>query len=130
MIKTNKIAILAYWVISLIFIIISLICGIVFSSYEALIVLSLTSFFSFFTLLINFNLGTKKENASTTSFLMISLLRVLSIFVGLILSGIILYYYNSPLTGDNQKFKFLYLLLGILPIFTSNLLFFLRSEHE
>lgn len=130
MIKTNKKAILFYWIILLIFIIISLICGIIFSSYEALIVLSLTSFFSFFTLLINFNLGLKKENASTTSFLMISLLRVLSIFVGLIISAVILYFYKSPLTENNEKFKFLYLLLGIVPIFTSNLLFFLRSEHE
>lgn len=127
MLKTNKKALILYILIALVLIVISLIIRFIFNSYEALIVLSLTSVCSFFTLLINFRLGKNKENASTTSFMMISLLRVLTIFIGLIASAVIIYFLDKD---NTDKYRFMYLMLGLIPIFVSNLIFYLRSLHE
>lgn len=127
MLKTNKKALILYILIALVLIVISLIIGVIFNSYEALIVLSLTSVCSFFTLLINLRLGKNKENASTTSFMMISLLRVLTIFIGLIASAVIIYFLDKD---NTDKYRFMYLMLGLIPIFVSNLIFYLRSLHE
>ncbi len=128
MINTNRKAYLLYTFLSFILILISTI-GIPFKRYEPIIVLSLSLSFGIIVLFINLKDQNKKyEEVSPSLFIyMISgLLRVLSYGLGLVLSAICIYFLNK----DGDKIRFIYLLLGLIPILINIIIFLLRNKNE
>lgn len=127
MAKTNKSAQILYISISIAIILISLIFGIIFNSYEACVVLTLASIFCYFALLINLYSMKDKDSMSLFSVLSISFIRFILIVVGLLLAAVYIYFVNKD---DTEKFEYLYVLLGLVPLFLSNIVFFLRSKND
>ncbi len=128
MINTNKKAYILYTILSLILILISLILGLIFNVNEALIVISTTSFFGVITLIINLSDQDKTYNEANPTlilYLFKSLGRIISYGIGLILSSFFIYL----LDGTSDKFKFMYLFLGLLPIFINIIIFYLRNRN-
>ncbi len=125
MAKSKIKAQILYGIISLTLILISLI-GLAFNSIEAVVILSICSVFCYFALLINLYSGTNREKNTLFSVLLISFVRFLLLGAGLILSAIFLYFNNNE--GDN--YRYLFLLFGLIPIFISNLTFYLGSKDE
>ncbi len=126
MVINKKKAVILYLLICLIIVFISLIVGFFLNIYEPLITLSICSFCSLITLLINFYSGKNRENTNLFVVLLISFVRFLIIAGGLIISAVIIYFYKN--NGDD--YSFLYLLLGLIPIFISNLMFYLGSKND
>ena len=127
MINTNKKAYFLYTIISLILILISLILGLIFSAYEALIVISTTSFFGVVMLLINLSDQDKtynEVNPNLQAYIFKSLGRFLSYGGGLVLSS----YFIYLLDGNSNKIKYMYLLIGLIPIFVNIVVFYLRNK--
>ena len=127
MINTNKKAYFLYTIISLILILISLILGLIFSVYEALIVISTTSFFGVVMLLINLSDQDKaynEVNPNLQAYIFKSLGRFLSYGGGLVLSS----YFIYLLDGNSNKIKYMYLLIGLIPIFVNIVVFYLRNK--
>ena len=127
MINSNKKAYLLYSIISLILILISLILGITFNAFEAFIVISITSIFGIITLLINLSDQDKTYNEvspNLLTYIFKSFGRFLSFGVGLILSAFFIYLIN----GIEDKIKYMYLLLGLIPIFINIIVFYLRNK--
>ena len=127
MINTNKKAYFLYTIISLILILISLILGLIFSVYEALIVIGTTSFFGVVMLLINLSDQDKtynEVNPNLQAYIFKSLGRFLSYGGGLVLSSYFIYLLN----GNSNKIKYMYLLIGLIPIFVNIVVFYLRNK--
>ncbi len=127
MINTNKKAYFLYTIISLILILISLVLGLIFNAYEALIVISTTSFFGVVMLLINLSDQNKtynEVNPNLTTYIFKSFGRFLSYSIGLILSSFFIYL----LDGNGDKIKYMYLLIGLIPIFVNIIVFYLRNK--
>lgn len=127
MINTNKKAYFLYTIISLILILISLILGLIFSAYEALIVISTTSFFGVVMLLINLSDQDKaynEVNPNLQAYIFKSFGRFLSYGGGLVLSS----YFIYLLDGNSNKIKYMYLLIGLIPIFVNIVVFYLRNK--
>ncbi len=127
MINTNKKAYFLYTIISLILILISLVLGLIFNAYEALIVISTTSFFGVVMLLINLSDQNKtynEVNPNLTAYIFKSFGRFLSYSIGLILSSFFIYL----LDGNGDKVKYMYLLIGLIPIFVNIVVFYLRNK--
>ena len=127
MAKTDKKAQILYASISIAVILVSLIFGIIFNSYEASVVLLSSSLFCYFALLINLYSMKSKETTSLFTVLSISFLRFILIAIGLILGALFIYFNNM---NESENSRYLYLLLGLVPIFFSNLIFFLRSKND
>lgn len=125
MLKTNKKAYIFYAVVGLVLLALSSI-GIFFNSYESLVVLAINLFLGFFVLLINLN-GIDKtyEEAKPTvvNNLLWSLLRMVIFGSGLILSALYIYFTRT----DDSKIRFLFLLLGLIPMGLTLLTFYLRT---
>ncbi len=127
MINTNKKAYILYTIISLILILLSLILGLIFNAYEALIVISTTSFFGVVILLINLSDQDKtynEVNPNLQTYIFKSFGRFISYGIGLILSSFFIYL----LDGTNEKIKYMYLLIGLIPIFVNIIVFYLRNK--
>ena len=127
MINTNKKAYFLYTIISLILILISLLLGFIFNAYEALIVISTTSFFGVVMLLINLSDQNKtynEVNPNLQTYIFKSLGRFLSYSGGLVLSS----YFIYLLDGTSDKLKYMYLLIGLIPIFINIVVFYLRNK--
>ncbi len=122
--NTDKKVIILYVLIGLVVILFSLI-GLFFNIYEITLVFSLTFFFSFFTLLLNLYLSKKEEKDGVAYYLVFGLLRFLCLASGLIISGVIIHFTSS---NEDDNYRFLYLLLGLFPIFISNFLYYIRSK--
>lgn len=127
MAKTDKRAQILYALISIAAILVSLIFGFIFNSYEASVVLLSSSLFCYFALLINLYSMKSKETTSLFTVLSISFLRFILIAIGLILGALFIYFNNM---NESENLRYLYLLLGLVPIFFSNLIFFLRSKND
>ena len=127
MAKTDKRAQILYALISIAAILVSLIFGFIFNSYEASVVLLSSSLFCYFALLINLYSMKSKEMTSLFTVLSISFLRFILIAIGLILGALFIYFNNM---NESENLRYLYLLLGLVPIFFSNLIFFLRSKND
>lgn len=127
MAKTDKRAQILYASISIAAILVSLIFGIIFNSYEASVVLLSSSLFCYFALLINLYSMKSKETTSLFTVLSISFLRFILIAIGLILGALFIYFNNM---NESENLRYLYLLLGLVPVFFSNLIFFLRSKND
>ena len=127
MAKTDKKAQILYASISIAVILVSLIFGIIFNSYEASVVLLSSSLFCYFALLINLYSMKSKETTNLFTVLSISFLRFILIAIGLILGALFIYFNNM---NESENLRYLYLLLGLVPIFFSNLIFFLRSKND
>ena len=127
MAKTDKRAQILYASISIAAILVSLIFGIIFNSYEASVVLLSSSLFCYFALLINLYSMKSKETTNLFTVLSISFLRFILIAIGLILGSLFIYFNNM---NESENLRYLYLLLGLVPIFFSNLIFFLRSKND
>ena len=127
MAKTDKRAQILYASISIAAILVSLIFGIIFNSYEASVVLLSSSLFCYFALLINLYSMKSKETTNLFTVLSISFLRFILIAIGLILGALFIYFNNM---NESENLRYLYLLLGLVPIFFSNLIFFLRSKND
>ena len=87
MAKTDKRAQILYASISIAAILVSLIFGIIFNSYEASVVLFSSSLFCYFALLINLYSMKSKETTNLFTVLSISFLRFILIAIGLILGS-------------------------------------------
>lgn len=127
MINSNKKAYFLYSIISIILILISLILGITFNAFEAFIVISITSIFGIITLLINLSDQDKTYNEvspNLLTYIFKSFGRFLSFGIGLILSAFFIYLIN----GIGDKIKYMYLLLGLIPIFVNIIVFYLRNK--
>ena len=127
MAKTDKRAQILYASISIAAILVSLIFGFIFNSYEASVVLLSSSLFCYFALLINLYSMKSKETTNLFTVLSISFLRFILIAIGLILGALFIYFNNM---NESENLRYLYLLLGLVPIFFSNLIFFLRSKND
>ena len=127
MAKTDKRAQILYASISIAAILVSLIFGIIFNSYEASVVLLSSSLFCYFALLINLYSMKSKETNNLFMVLSISFLRFILIAIGLIFGALFIYFNNM---NESENSRYLYLLLGLVPIFFSNLIFFLRSKND
>lgn len=127
MINTNKKAYFLYTIISLILILLSLILGLVFNAYEALIVIGTTSVFGVVILLINLSDQDKtynEANPNLLTYIFKSFGRFFSYGIGLVLSG----YFIYLLDGTSEKLKYMYLLIGLIPIFVNIVIFYLRNK--
>jgi len=125
MLKTNRKAYVFYAVVGLILLALSLI-GIIFNSYESLVVLAINLFFGFFVLLINLhdiNKSYEEVKPTVVNSLLWSLLRMIIFGTGLVLSALFLYFTRT----DESKIRFLFLLLGLLPIGLTMVTFYLRT---
>lgn len=127
MAKTDKRAQALYGLISIVAILIALIGGIIFKTYEACVVLFSSSLFCYFALLINLYSMKDKSTMNLFNVLSLSFLRFILIAIGLILGGLYIYFVNKDKT---ENLRYLYLLFGLVPIFFSNLVFFLRSKDD
>lgn len=126
MFKTNKSSLLIYIVIALISIGLAAI-GIAFKNYDIIVVLALSYLCDFFVLLINL-IPTKSDNPTTLSFMLVGVFRFLLMGLGLVLSALFIYLTRDSL-GDS-KFRYLYVLFGLIPISVATLCFYLRSRNE
>lgn len=126
MFKTCLRAQLVYILVSLILIAISL-TGIAFNVYEPLIVLSITSFFTYFVVLINLYSAKKEGEDSKISFMLMGFFRFLLLGIGLVLSALCIYFLNQ---NSGEIYPYLYLLLGLIPIFLNLMVVIFRSKYD
>lgn len=127
MINTNKKAYFIYVIASIILIIFSCF-GIIFNRFEPIIVLSINLIFGGLVLFINLKDQDKtyeETSPSLMSYMLNGFLRVLSYGFGLILSGICIYYLNL----NGEKIRFIYLLLGLIPVILNIIVFLLRNKN-
>lgn len=126
MFKTNKSCLLTYILIAICGMGISTI-GIAYKNYDPLVVLGLTFICDFFVLLINL-IPSKSENPNTLMFMLVGVFRFILMGVGLVLSALFIYLTRDSLGSD--KSRYLFVLLGLIPIVVATLLFYLRSRNE
>lgn len=126
MFKTNKSCLLTYILIAICGMGISSI-GIAYKNYDPLVVLGLTFICDFFVLLINL-IPSKSENPNTLMFMLVGVFRFILMGVGLVLSALFIYLTRDSLGSD--KSRYLFVLLGLIPIGVATLLFYLRSRNE
>lgn len=126
MFKTNKSCLLTYILIAICGMGISSI-GIAYKNYDPLVVLGLTFICDFFVLLINL-IPSRSENPNTLMFMLVGVFRFILMGVGLVLSALFIYLTRDSLGSD--KSRYLFVLLGLIPIVLATLLFYLRSRNE
>lgn len=126
MFKTNKSCLLTYILIAICGMGISTI-GIAYKNYDPLVVLGLTFICDFFVLLINL-IPSRSENPNTLMFMLVGVFRFILMGVGLVLSALFIYLTRDSLGSD--KSRYLFVLLGLIPIVVATLLFYLRSRNE
>lgn len=126
MFKTNKSCLLTYILIAICGMGISSI-GIAYKNYDPLVVLGLTFICDFFVLLINL-IPSRSENPNTLMFMLVGVFRFILMGVGLVLSALFIYLTRDSLGSD--KSRYLFVLLGLIPIVVATLLFYLRSRNE
>lgn len=96
--------------------------------YEISSILGISGFLSFFVLLIMLkgNAATNENGEfKTGSFIGFTILRVFLMILAIVLSAILIYFTNE----SENKFRFLYVLIAIIPSAISIILFTLRSKE-
>lgn len=123
--QSDKGILILYSIISLCFIFLSLL-GLIWNVEEAAVVLSISVAFNFLTLLIMLktNLKDKNDQIKASKVMMFSLLRFLTVTLGLVLS--ILYLYLT-MSDVDTKYRLLYSLFSLIPLFSTMVLFYLKE---
>lgn len=125
--KTKKGCLIGYASVNILLILASLFFLFV-NIEEVSVVLSISAFFDFFTLLIM--LFTEiKENGEIKGgkYALMSVLRFVCTSLGIILSVVFLYLTNTDADG---KYRFLYSLIALVPLFISLVFYYLKGTFE
>lgn len=100
----------------------------IFGIYEISVILAISTAFNFFTLLIMLKTEIRDQNQQIriSKFVLFSLLRFILMACGIFFGVLVLYFTNN----DESKYRYLYALFSVLPIFCSLILYYIKGSYE